>query len=1188
MRDITYSNDPNGGTVVAELKQSFVPNAGTFITKFDANGAVVWSQPVRLARANTNLNYAITVEDVQPTTGGYYVAGWLPNDSTVTFGTTVLTAPATGQTLYRAFLSESGAWQTGVIATFSSRAMQSMLLRTDASGTVYVAGLFGPGTVAFGSQTVTVPTGSNAALEYVVAACNPGAGGWTWATVTTTTHELLNGIPRYLSDMTVKYGTVWITGIISGSSVSFPRATGSALTLLPGGGTTNAGGNRDVFLAAASGGSWTHASNFVNDFFNNGPTGGKVAIDGADNVYITGYSGSASANGVSSPDGNFIAAFNPYTSRFQWAKAISYAGNGALACNDSSTGAIVSGDLSGSATFGATTLTSSASVSGYVSRITSAGIWQWAVGFGGANANLGHRYLNAHFSGAVYIAGEYNGSGLTLGSTILPVAQNGGDIFLAKLTDTPVPTITTSLNTNTAAQNMGTAGDNITITGTNLTGATSITFTGTTNSVVTSGFTVNAAGTQITGVIVPGGARTGLFSVSTPGGMATSPQVFTVISTWTGAVSTDWATPSNWQGGSLPTITERALIPTAVRNPLVSGNQVVGILGLFGTGVVTIADNSSLSLYGDVPEGDGQAGLALVVRGDDPNAVMAQSVGLRNGVLRFVGANRQKIDARNGAQYHFDNVYVGPAGVQLYRVSMRLHGTLTLTGDMDAANAFAQNNKPLVLMSDAVGTALVANSGGQVLGPVTVQRYIDPSVNNGPGYRHYSSPVTGNTLADLATPGFAPVFNPAYNSSSTPLMVTPFPTVYGYNQSRLATTSNNVPTFDKGWFSPVDASSQPNATVPGIGYSVHLPASETVDFVGALNSGNYSVPLVRGGGPEAGWQLVGNPYPAPLDYSLVAPADRTNLDAAMYVFESTASYSGTYRSYVNGVGDPMVASSQGFFVRVSAGQTSGTLTFRNSQRLTQAAPSTFRRGAADTRPQLQLALAGTSGLVDGLVLYMQAGATAGMDAQFDAVKLHNSTGLNLAAVATTGEELAIDGRPVLGTSSITIPLAVAVPAPGTYHLRVAGLLNLPATMQVELLDNLTGQRLDLRSLPAAGYTFPVTAAQAAAGFAGRFFVAFNPGAAPLAANTAALAAGMSLYPNPAHNTVTVLMPANTRAENATLTLTDALGRIVQVRNISQAMTEVPIVLDLNGLPSGMYTLLVRTGAAKVVRRLVVE
>nr|WP_262898383.1 T9SS type A sorting domain-containing protein [Hymenobacter negativus] len=81
---------------------------------------------------------------------------------------------------------------------------------------------------------------------------------------------------------------------------------------------------------------------------------------------------------------------------------------------------------------------------------------------------------------------------------------------------------------------------------------------------------------------------------------------------------------------------------------------------------------------------------------------------------------------------------------------------------------------------------------------------------------------------------------------------------------------------------------------------------------------------------------------------------------------------------------------------------------------------------------------------------------------------------------------------------------------------------------------------------------------------------------------------MSLYPNPAHNTVTVLMPANTRAENATLTLTDALGRIVQVRNISQAMTEVPIVLDLNGLPSGMYTLLVRTGAAKVVRRLVVE
>ena len=74
-----------------------------------------------------------------------------------------------------------------------------------------------------------------------------------------------------------------------------------------------------------------------------------------------------------------------------------------------------------------------------------------------------------------------------------------------------------------------------------------------------------------------------------------------------------------------------------------------------------------------------------------------------------------------------------------------------------------------LLSTPTAGTALVVNTNGAVTGPATMQRAIDPSLNAGPGYRHYSSPVASTTLSDLTTtPGFTPIFNQAYNTSATP------------------------------------------------------------------------------------------------------------------------------------------------------------------------------------------------------------------------------------------------------------------------------------------------------------------------------------------------------------------------------------------------------------------------------------
>ena len=116
--------------------------------------------------------------------------------------------------------------------------------------------------------------------------------------------------------------------------------------------------------------------------------------------------------------------------------------------------------------------------------------------------------------------------------------------------------------------------------------------------------------------------------------------------------------------------------------------------------------------------------------------------------------------------------------------------------------------------------------------------------------------------------------------------------------------------------------------------------------------------LNRGTDADAGWQLLGNPYPAPLDWSTVAAAQRPGMDAAMYVYQSTGQYAGTYRSYANGVGgSPLIAAGSGYFARVSAAGTPGAVNLTNANRVTTFGPQpVFGRGVNDVRPQLHLTL----------------------------------------------------------------------------------------------------------------------------------------------------------------------------------------------------------------------------------------
>lgn len=81
---------------------------------------------------------------------------------------------------------------------------------------------------------------------------------------------------------------------------------------------------------------------------------------------------------------------------------------------------------------------------------------------------------------------------------------------------------------------------------------------------------------------------------------------------------------------------------------------------------------------------------------------------------------------------------------------------------------------------------------------------------------------------------------------------------------------------------------------------------------------------------------------------------------------------------------------------------------------------------------------------------------------------------------------------------------------------------------------------------------------------------------------------VAVFPNPAHATATVQLPAVPGASAATLTLLDAVGRVVRTATVPLPAAGLRHPLDLAGLPAGLYAVRVAAGASTATHRLVVE
>ena len=257
------------------------------------------------------------------------------------------------------------------------------------------------------------------------------------------------------------------------------------------------------------------------------------------------------------------------------------------------------------------------------------------------------------------------------------------------------------------------------------------------------------------------------------------------------------------------------------------------------------------------------------------------------------------------------------------------------------------------------------------------------------------------------------------------------------------------------------------------GYQVVPVAGNDISFSGTLNNGNQNITLTSRTLPGNfdGFNLIGNPYPSYLDWSLVTAANTTQMRSTTMWYRTKKLNLSSQLVYqfwtVNGDGvtSPNGASSkippmQAFWVRANAG--GGTLALTNAMR--SHAPATdillkapAAKNTAKTLVRLQVSN-GTN--TDETVLYFNANASNGIDT-YDAPKMSNDN-VDIPEIYTTvgTEQLVINA---MNTIPMDTPIGLGFIAGNatSFSLTANEISNLPADVKLILKDNVTTTETDL-------------------------------------------------------------------------------------------------------------------------------
>lgn len=242
----------------------------------------------------------------------------------------------------------------------------------------------------------------------------------------------------------------------------------------------------------------------------------------------------------------------------------------------------------------------------------------------------------------------------------------------------------------------------------------------------------------------------------------------------------------------------------------------------------------------------------------------------------------------------------------------------------------------------------------------------------------------------------------------------------------------------------------------------------TAQFEGTLNTGNQSITTTN---INQGWNLVGNPYPSSIDWTLLT---KNNIAATVYMLKgaSWATYVAGSGANTNG-GSQYIPPCQGFFVEATG---AGSLAMTNTAR-THSTNQFFKSGDNTIANLVRLQVSG-NGYTDESVVVLIPGSTPDFDGLYDARKLFGYVA-EAAQIYTLGtSELSINSLP----EAKTVPVGIHAGANGNYTIEATEINDFS---ELTLEDRVTGILTDLMS---DSYTFNCTAGKDEQ----RFLLHFGP------------------------------------------------------------------------------------------------
>jgi hypothetical protein len=376
------------------------------------------------------------------------------------------------------------------------------------------------------------------------------------------------------------------------------------------------------------------------------------------------------------------------------------------------------------------------------------------------------------------------------------------------------------------------------------------------------------------------------------------------------------------------------------------------------------------------------------------------------------------------------------------------NGTITVNaGKSFAVNGTLTNNSSIQLLSNSTGTGtLITNGTVNGTGTYSINQYLTTGRN-----WYISNPM---------------------NTAVSPTVASGTVTINGYDET---TVTNGAGTW----------AVTTNPLAVGKGYVASVSTDGNITFTGTPNTGNKNISLTSrtGTADKAGFNLIGNPYPSYLDWSLVVAntenAAKLRSNTLWYRTKKLNQESQLVYQFqtVNGDGisvpndgNAIIPPMQSFWVRAVAG-VSNPIVVTNAMRAhAPVSDKLLKVPAAKNTDRTLVRLQVSNGVnTDETVLYVSENALNELD-NYDAPKMSNGN-TNIPEIFTTlnSEQLAINA---LNNIPKDTPIGLGfIPGNATsFSIKANEISNLPSDLKVILKDNVTLSETDLTDGTSA-YTF---------------------------------------------------------------------------------------------------------------------